>query len=1427
MSISRSKAKVVYALLPLQKGMLYHLFADPRSGVDVCQTVGTVPERLNFEMLERALQKVLDRHEALRTSFRWEPGTEPVQEVSSSAGGVVSRKDWRTLSTAQQKTRLAAFLADDRQQEIILTRCPVWRISVLECGEEEWRFVFTGPVALIDGHSLTLVVEEIFQFYDTLRAGTELALPEPRQFSEFVSWVRSRDMAAAQVFWQDKFQGYPGLPDLQIPAPDAPANARTEDSSEAMVRLEAPLVKGLWALAKATRVTPSILVKAAWSVLLSRLSSADDITFGEVHWGRQATVEDASSIVGLCINTLPIRVRLDPEMTVERLLGVLRKEQQSTRPFEHSALQDIQRWSGGRPGSPLFETLVVFNHMDFESVLQGKGGRMETLRFSNHERTSVPMTLLAHASPEFELKIVHDPQRFSHPFVRRMADYLQCILEGFVDNAQQPVMRLPMLPETERQKLLEEWNRTSRDMDLDVSVATLFDVQASRTPDRIALRCDEHTQTYAQLADRVATLACRLCRAGVQVGSLVGIYLDRSESMVTCLLATMKAGGAYVPLDPGYPIKRTRLVIEDACPAVILTLARYAGRFSETACRLIILDEADIKNSDGETPSCPAPHVTGKDLAYVIHTSGSTGTPKGVMLTHRNVVNCFVGMDDVLGEVKEGVWLAVTSIAFDISVVELLYTLTRGFTVVLGSPPSAAVVRSEIGLSAGVREAAGRLSPPGELDSAASSIRLSPVDELEPGAKRVRLSPPEEPQPEKASSQEETADSRTGELSELGRLIQRHAVTHLQCTPSLAKLMLIDVESREALKHLHCLLLGGEAFSESLREELGQVPGRTILNMYGPTETTIWSTVAAVDCSNGPVPIGSPIVNTVLHVVGPDMTLAPTGIPGELLIGGEGVARGYLNKPEVTSERFILDPFSSDPDARLYRTGDLVRYREDGVLLYLGRLDQQVKIRGHRIELGEIESALLRVAGVRDAVVLAREAAGGNAHLVGYVILDSESPPPVRELRRKLAEQLPAVMIPRVFVKLERFPMTPNGKVDRRAFPAPRHDPSTVKTVHVSPRKPLEEQLRVIWSKALGVERVGVRDNFFELGGDSVSLVQVQQGIRQQRQADLPLQALFQYPTIADLAAFLSAPTASTGNAWLTVDRYNPNTSGPPLVAIHGVENIFAGLVPHLPPDRPVVVLTTRAGFDGRVPPYSPCRTVEDMAEHYLDELRKIQPVGPYHLLGFCLGGLIAFEIARRLDDAGEEVAFVGLINSLPAATTVNGAAVARFHPRSWFVELQSGVGYLTKRIGEMALKGLREPSRIPARAGNLIVPRTYPWLIRCGVKVQPEVILRQIGQFGWMMIRAYSPQPYGGKVWLFGGTHAPPDSLDRWSRLVRGGLEAYQFGGDHYGLMSEPHVYDLADQVEECLLNLSVEAGAVDASEPARTHDYSTHPTV
>ena len=1034
----------IYPLTPTQQGMLFHSLSEPASGVYTTQLVCELKGRLDEEAFQAAWQVVVRRQQSLRADFAWEVGAEPVQVVRRAVEVKLRREDWRSHSREVQEELLEEYLRRDRAQGFDLRCAPLMRLALFRRSGEGYVFVLSNHHLLMDGWSLSIVLKEVFALYDADCEGRALRLKELRPFRDYVAWLRQQDQDEAEAFWRGALEGFTSPTPLGVESGRADLSAQGRGYAEESLRLSEASTAALQALARQHQLTLSTLVQGAWALLLSRYSGEQDIVFGVTSSGRPADLTGSEAMVGLFINTLPVRVRVPSGQSLISWLKDFQGRLVELRQYEYSSLMQVQEWSEVRRGSALFESIFVFENYPVDVAILERHERLDVAGLRSVEQTNYPLTIAAVPGAELALHVGYKTARFDAATVRRMLRHLETLLKGIIARPHRRVSELSLLTAVERDRLIREWNETQADFP-QLCLHELFERQAAATPDAVALIFEGERLSYQELNRRANKLAHYLRTLGVSRGALVGICLERGAEMIVGLLGILKAGGAYLPLDPEYPKERLAFMLADAQVTVVLTTERLLENLPEHGANVVRLD-AERESISRQSGANPRGLASGEDLAYVIYTSGSTGRPKGVMVCHRSVCNHmqWIAREFPLDESDR--MLLKYSISFDPAVEEIFHPLITGAGLVIASPG-------------------------GQYN-----------------------------------------------IGYLVELMCEQRVTAIDVVPTMLKAFIED-ERIKGCRSLRRVTCGGEVLSAGLKDRVYGLLGEVeLVNMYGPTEATITATY--YKCRPGKdeqvVAIGRPVANTRVYILDGNLEPVPAGVTGEICIGGDGLAWGYLNQSRLTAEKFIPNPFSAEAGARLYKTGDSGRYSADGTIEYVGRVDRQVKVRGFRIELGEVEARLRKHGAVTEAVVVAREEAGGDKRLVAYVVSDREEAVTPGELRGYLKEELPEHMLPAAIVLLDALPLTASGKVNLRALPAPEE--IKPEEDHIEPRTPVEKELARIWVEVLGLERVGITDNFFELGGDSILSIQIVARARDAGLSFTPKQ-LFQHQTISELAA--------------------------------------------------------------------------------------------------------------------------------------------------------------------------------------------------------------------------------------------------------------------------------------------------------------------
>lgn len=1009
---------------------------------------------LDIPALQRVIQRLSERHTALRTTFA-ATSERVVQQIRAHADAHFEIID----ATGGTEDDLAAQVAIKQDLPFDLASGPLMRTYLFVYAPEDYILLMMWHHTVIDGWSVGLLARELHTLYLAETGGPPARLAPPAmQYSAYVDWqdtmLAGPEGARLRRYWHEQLSGE--LPVLNL-LTDYPRPAlQTFRGATCRIDLAPHLFQQLRDLAHATRTTLFAILLTGYKVLLHRYTGQEDIIVGAPFAVRSRA--EFRRTVGYLVNLVAIRTRLAGTTSFRHLLADthrLVQAAQNHQDYPFPLLVEELKPARDPGRSAIIETTFTLQ----KGRRLGVTADMDGPRQETGDQPALPMEpypLLQQNTPfdlmvdAFELGqtlhlVMHyNTDLFAPATIERMLGHFHRLLEELVANPDQPIGALPLLTPAEQQMLLVEWNATHTPYPADQCVHDLISDQAAHTPEAVAVVYQDQRLTYRELNRRANQLAHHLRGLGVGPDRLVGVYLDRSLDLLVAVLGIWKAGGAYLPLDPTFPRERLAMMLNDAAAPVLLTQADIQADAPAHTGQVVCID-TDWSTIARQPATFPAHAAQPGHLAYVIYTSGSTGRPKGVMIEHRSVLNLATGLQRAIYAQHPQRPLRVSlnaALSFDASVQQLT-TLLYGHTLYL------------------IPEAL-RRDGPALLDY----IRVQRLDVLD-------------------------------------------------CVPTQLKLLL-EAGLLDAAEWVPSIILpGGEAIDAATWQTLARAPTTACYNMYGPTECTVDATTAAV----GPVPeqptIGRPLANTRLYILDRNMQPVPIGVPGELYIGGAGVARGYLNRPELTAERFVANPFES---GRLYRTGDLARYLPDGNVEFIGRTDHQVKIRGFRIELGEIEAVLREHPAVREAVIVDGPAPGGGRRLLAYLTAAGEQPPASSELRRHLRARLPDYMVPAFFTTLAAIPLTPNGKVDRRALPTPEQTRATGKSQVVAPSTAMERIIAQVWQEALGIEQIGVHDTFFDLGGHSLLAVQIMTRVEQQTGIKLN-PAILRAHTLGQIAA--------------------------------------------------------------------------------------------------------------------------------------------------------------------------------------------------------------------------------------------------------------------------------------------------------------------
>jgi len=1072
---TRGEIVDIYKLSPMQAGMLFHSLMKENSNAYITQAVFSIDGTIDKIILEKSFNQLIRRYDILRTQFYTDNPQLPLQIVLKYRETNIYFEDISHLDNKAQKLLIQKFSREDLQKGFDLTKDILLRLSLFKIAPDQYNLVWSMHHILMDGWCLSIIFNQMLKEYRSLARGENppLELEPVNQYVEYIKWLDRLEREDTILYWKNFLEGYEEP--VRIPGKIEPLENNKNQENRVVDYYFEPanqLNRKPEDIARTNQVTMNTLMQTIWGILLQKYNNKSDVVFGAVVSGRPPGIPGIETMVGLFINTVPVRIQTQEESHFFQILKKQQEQELQSKNHEYHPLAEIQAQSFLKQN--LIDHIMVFENFPIEKKIKEEtkkpfpGAKIKNL--SMFSQTNYHFNIVIMPAKHLIIKFSYNPQVFSPEIVERIAIHFQHVLKQVVENPEVKLNEILLITEEEKRQILVEFNDTIREYPRERAIHQLFEKQALRVYDRVAVIGNMHEAisdanhavksddltgmhlTYRELNDRAAILARLINEKDVRVNDIVAVQMNHSVEMIIAILGILKAGGAYLPIDPEYPKERIDFMLQDSGTKCLVTTAILAKQNENTKNwdRKICYFEKTF--SSATTLRNLSQNKTSSNNAYIIYTSGTTGKPKGVMIEHRNVIRLMINDKLHFDFDETDVWTVFHSFCFDFSVWEMYGALLYG----------------------------------------GKSIVISKMD--------------------------------TRDTGKFLWILQAQKVTILNQTPS-AFYNLMALEASEPKKYLKIryIIFGGEALKpEKLKDWKDRYPATKLINMYGITETTVHVTYKEIgndeiqkEVSN----IGKAIPGMTTFIMDRRMRLQPVGVTGELCVGGTGVGRGYLNRPELTMEKFVFKPLSTPQiPGKLYRSGDNCRWQTNGEIEYLGRIDKQIKIRGFRIELDEIENRLLKHKSVKDAVINVIGEASEDKSICAYIVPQKELN--INQIRNYLSSRLPVYMVPAHFIQLETIPLTPNGKVNRDALPLPK---MSTGINHISPRNEIETKLAAIMAEVLNTEKnvIGIDSNFFELGGHSLKAMNLIAKIRQEFKVKIPLTEIFSQPTLKGLAVYI------------------------------------------------------------------------------------------------------------------------------------------------------------------------------------------------------------------------------------------------------------------------------------------------------------------
>jgi amino acid adenylation domain-containing protein len=1192
--VTRGHIKDIYTLTPMQEGMLFHALRDPSSAAYFEQMSYRLHGPLDIETVKKSLNELMKRYDVLRTLFIVEGTDRPIQVVLKEREADFFYEDAAKTATKEginPETRIKEFKEKDRQRLFALGQDVLIRVSVLQIARDEYEFIWSFHHIIMDGWCIGILMSDFWEIYNSYHQNRVYRLPDVTPYSAYITWLEKLDREKSREYWKKYLEGYKET--VIIPNPDGNdinINRRKEDGYKPdMIRfvLAREKTDALNKLAGRNKVTVNRIIQTIWGILLTRYNRREDVVFGVVVSGRPSEIPGVESMVGLFINTIPMRIRFnnDTDTTFNQLLQTVHQEAIESEPHHYSPLAEIQSDTPLKQNLlnhiMVFENFPIEKKIDFYSAVEKRvennrrNSVLKSSRFEIFEHTNYDFNIMVVPEDQLTIRFQYNANAYERKSVEHIASHFRMLIgqllisTSTLTKKEQHIREMEMVSEEEKKQLLQAFNNLEEDFPNDeaTTIHSLFETQVEKTPRNLALKYAGRQLTYSQLNQKVNQLAWVLRNKGIFRDSVVGVMVGRSIELVISIIAIMKAGGAYLPVDAEYPEERKKYMLENSGVSILLTNYKKENVSEFVPDTVEVLDVSKENLYSGEADNNPEYINKSTDLVYVIYTSGSTGKPKGVMLEHRNLVNLIIWGFRFTNLDFSSV-LQFATISFDVSFHEIFSTLLSG----------------------------------GRLYLIEKEIRT--------------------------------------DIPKLFNLIESNQIKTLFLPISVLKIIFSEEDYIQTfpacVEHIQTAgeqVVISDKFRNYLRENKIYLH-----NHYGPSEAHV-VTALTLDPGGeipGLPPIGKPVSNTAIYILDKYGHMQPIGVPGELYIGGIQVGRGYLGKVEATLEKFINDPFAAENRIgnRMYRTGDLARWRPDGNIDFLGRIDLQVKIRGYRIEPGEVESQLLNHPHIKEAIVNTGENEKKEKYLCAYFVSNGTLTP--QELKKYLSAQLPEYMIPTFFIQLEEMPMLPNGKINYKALPDPKTTASAG-MLYEPPANKTERKIIEIWAEVLELDpqKIGRNDDFFELGGNSINILKVLSRVKKEFKQDISMSSLFLNKKASELAANIYEEGILNKLECVIKLSEGHNQNNIFIIhPLHGMIYQYKGLAKLLENEVNVYAIQAR----GLVRRSKFPETFDHLVADYIHQIRQIQEQGPYVLIGYCFGDMIAFCMVRMMEQMGLKV---------------------------------------------------------------------------------------------------------------------------------------------------------------------------------------------